>query len=517
MPARASVLSDLLAPRIDRAAYQAAMEADPAAGFYAARGWEPYWVSSKDRTKQLIAMLGESWRHGLNPENYHTGDFQSALDKGDWKMPQMELRLTAQFVHYMRDLTGARVRPEQVGMGKNNWVLPLGDAQVYALMAQEDWKKIAADYAPRGQTYQHMQETLAELLAAAPPPYEKILPIRLAGKLKPGERNPRVPDLRLRLKVRQLSDDPDLYDDALFAALTQFQESHGLYADGVVGPATLDALNRGRQERIAQLIVNMERLRWVEGPRPPRFVIVNIPSETLWAVDHGSIALEMPVIVGRIKRETPSFIANITGVRLNPNWTVPPTIKNEDIVPKLQENPDYLTDKGMQLVTRVNGQTQVIDPRSVDWATVTARDLAQLHMVQTPGAHNPLGQMRVLMPNPYSVYLHDTNERGYFDRQSRALSSGCIRVKEPDKLAEFILAPDGWTEDKIADVIAKTKTRDIMLAQPIPVYILYYTAWVDDRGRVVFGSDIYDYDQIIAARLKAIDGIPVSTHTAPQS
>jgi L,D-transpeptidase YcbB len=406
--------------------------------------------------------------------------------------------------------TGARIRPADLGMDPLYWTEPLTTAQIFQLLKERDFKDIIQNTQPQGTTYAKLKDELIRLAAEPEEPYAKVLPIDFGGLLKPGQRHKRVPDLRLRMGSQQQSEDPLLYDDALFAKVVQLQEEHGLYGDGVIGPATLKAINRNRRDRMLQLIANMERLRWVEGTRPDRFVLVNIPSEKLWAIEGGKMLFQMDVIVGRPKRSTPSFITNITGVRLNPTWTVPPTIKREDILPKLQADPYYLQDKGIELVYGNGPDAQAIDPLGIDWNEIRQSDLHAMHMVQVPGAHNPLGRVRVLMPNRYSIYLHDTNEKYYFDRASRAISSGCIRMKEPDKMAAFILSgEEGWTAEKLEQAIAAGRTRDIIITEKIPVYLLYYTNWIDPEGRVVFGNDVYDLDEGLIQALTGVDGIHI--------
>lgn len=240
-----------------------------------------------------------------------------------------------------------------------------------------------------------------------------------------------------------------------------------------------------------QLALNMERLRWLPDQKPDKFIIVNIPSARLWAIENGKAYLEMPVIVGRKDRPTPSFITNAIGVRFNPTWTVPPTIKEKDIWPKLKENPNYLIDKSVE----VYDQEQTLDPTIIDWNSITRSDLHKLRMVQLPGKTNPLGRIRILMPNNYSVFLHDTSERGFTDID-RSYSSGCVRLQDPEKVARFILGKD------VKPFLKSQQTKDIMSESTIPVHILYHTAWLDSAQNIVYGKDIYGYNMKLEAALR---------------
>jgi murein L,D-transpeptidase YcbB/YkuD len=246
----------------------------------------------------------------------------------------------------------------------------------------------------------------------------------------------------------------------------------------------------------------------VDENKPDKFVVVNIPSATLWAVEGGKVAFEMPVIVGRTKRPTNMFITEIQGVRFNPNWTVPPTIKRDDILPKLQADPEYLTHKGMELIGLTDQGRVSLDPASIDWSTITAEDLQSLRFVQDAGNNNPLGRVRVLMPNAYNIYLHDTNEKYYFDRSQRAVSSGCVRMKDPELMAEFIMKNrSSWEDGDMEAMFAHGKTRDVSIDTPIPVYLLYYTVWVNQKGDLVYGNDLYNHDESLIKMLSELDGI----------
>jgi L,D-transpeptidase YcbB len=492
--------------------------------FFRQRGGSYYWQGMMGPTRDadyLVDVIGKSWTHGLNPEKYHYSDIKILMKKGDRDSAAgLEILLTDAFIRYVRDMSGMRVSASAMGLDAKDWLQPYTIPQSLAFL--NDVKNIRGllnGLPPQSQTYKALQKELIHLSDEPPASYEEILPISLNGvTLKPMQRHKNVPLLRERLGVKQQTEDASLYDDRLAAAVIKFQHATGQPADGIVGPTTLKLLNRSRGQQLLQVIANLERLRWVDENRPNKFVMVNIPAATLWAVEDNRVVFQMPVIVGKKKRETQSFITEITGVRFNPDWTVPPTIKREDILPKLVENPNYLTDKGMELIHVTPEGAQTIDPLSVDWTTIAARDLASLEMVQIPGAHNPLGRIRILMPNKYNIYLHDTNQPEYFERAARAQSSGCVRMKEPEKMVEFVMDDEpGWDDKKMKSMLALGRTRDVKIAQPIPIYLLYYTAWSDENGRMIFGNDIYDQDKKLIQLLRNIDGIALPGHTEAAS
>jgi len=485
------------------------------ADFYAQRAYEPLWVSSsrvQSDADDLLDAVKDSWKHGLNPYSYNLEAIDARMDSRDQEsLAQLELILTDSYIRLGHDLSGIRVNPASLKSHRKFWKQPLpAEELLYNLSRnRRDVDDLIEGYAPQGRTYKTLQEELVRLVDEEPEPYEAYLPIRVQGLLHPAARDPGVPALRARLGVdAPQTEDEYLYDDTLSAAVIQFQRENDLTDDGIVGKQTLAILNKSRKDQINQVIANLERLRWVEDEKPADFVVVNIPSATLWAVENNQVAFEMPVIVGREQRPTNIFRTEITGIRLNPDWTVPPTIKQEDIIPKLQEDPEYLTLKGMQLISGRGDGAMTLDPSILDWENITNDELKGIRMVQVPGDNNPLGRYRVHMPNSYNIYLHDTNERYLFEKASRAISSGCIRMKDPKRMADFILKrKDGWNEGRTDGVLDSRKKTDLYIQRTIPVYVLYYTTWLDSDGRVIYGQDLYDFDENLIKMLRDIDGI----------
>ncbi len=485
--------------------------------FYAARDFKGYWVQGsrlKSDAKTFIKTIEESWTHGLNPFSYHLKALRALQgDDSEVARAKMDVLLNDAYIRYGQDLTGIRINPEAFGSHRRYWQRSMEPEALLGLLTR-DISSVVDSFTPRGETYKRLRKELVSLVEQRPQAYEAVLPIRIDGLLRPYQEHRAVPDLRIRFGLTGSSSNT-IYDDQLASAVMRFQRDHNLEADGVIGPSTLRAINSSRMEKIKQIIANLERLRWVEEKKPKTFVVVNIPSAMLWAVDDGRLQFEMPVIVGREKRATNIFVTEITGVRFNPTWTVPPTIKKEDIVPKLIEDPMYLTNKGMELLEGSGADAVTLDPTSIDWANITEDELKSLRMVQTSGAHNPLGNIRVLMPNGYNIYLHDTNEPDYFNRSGRAASSGCIRLKDPRRMAQFILKhKDGWSEDMYYTAFESKKMKDVFITQTIPIYIVYYTVWIGDNGELVYSNDLYGYDKELIKILSNIDGffIPIDNN-----
>lgn len=482
--------------------------------FYAARGHTPVWVTSwgngyQRRVKEVLSVLEESWTHGLNPEDYHVVVLRSVVDgKTDSEMNRDELDviLSDAIARYGRDLTGARIdRLPNIRKKDRYWREAVHPVDILNHVAgSSNIKNALRAFEPEGRLYASLREALRKEVEN---PEGKFVRIPGGGLIRPGDSSPRIPKVRQRLGV---SGEGSLYDDALGRRVMAFQELHGLPADGVIGGDTLSLLNASQEDRIDQILANLERLRWIDQNKPERYVLVNIPSATLWAVTDGNAVLQMPVIVGKIKRPTVAFHTLITGVRFNPNWTVPPTIKEEDFLPALQEDPLYLSKRGIELQTGSGRDAQTLDPTTVDWSKVTPQDLGNITMMQSPGTTNPLGRVRVIMPNAYNIYMHDTNTPSYFGRSNRNLSSGCIRVSEPVKLADFILKNKAnWTQENTDKMISRGRMADIMVDTPLPVYIMYQTVWQGENGRIVFGPDVYGEDSALARQLRAIGGVSI--------
>jgi L,D-transpeptidase YcbB len=308
------------------------------------------------------------------------------------------------------------------------------------------------------------------------------------GKLKLGDSGPAVMKLRRRLAIEGHLDDhaPSRdFDGAVEAAVKRFQAQHGIAVDGQVGPSTLEALNHPAAARVEQIKVNLER--WRESPRhwPATHIEVNVPAAWLTVVDRGETAFGMRAIVGAEKHPTPVLRAYMNAVLLNPPWNIPASIVKKEILPHLRQDPRYLERNHYVWLGR---------PRASA-------------MQQLPGADNALGRIKFELPNVYDVYLHDTSSHPLFGRVVRTLSHGCVRLEEPRQLALYVLAgkPGFTTPEEIDGAIALGTTQRVSLPRALPVYLLYWTAFVDDDGSAEFRDDIYDRDLRLAAAMAKRD------------
>ena len=331
----------------------------------------------------------------------------------------------------------------------------------------------------------------------------------LIGKgrtLKPGMEDDRVPALRRRLAMTG-EFEPETaaradrrYDAALVKAVKIFQAHHGLDADGAVGRATIAALDVPASERVDQLRVNLERLRWLAAELGEGALVVNVAAFRAVYLEHGEVLWSGRAVVGRPDRKTPIFKGRLAYLELNPIWTVPPTILRKDILPKLRAGEDVLAEKDLRVIDSAG---HPVPADRIDWRGMTFGRFTYA-LRGDPGPKNPLGQIAFMFPNPHGVYVHDTPQREIFSSEDRALSSGCIRIERPLALAELLLAdPTQWDEKGLKRAIATGKTRELVLPRPVAVMLVYLTAFAGEDGTIQFRRDVYGFDAPVRSALDA--------------
>ena len=486
---------------------------------YRSREFAPLWVTAAGplplfhRTVQLLRAAD---RHGLTPADYHLGcltaaeaRFRDALDRGLSSEPrdlaEQDVVLTDAFLTFGSHLVAGRVNPEQL---YPQWLSATRKADLLQALREleehRDLQRTARRLAPsRGEYVRAL--VAAEALATA-----SWQPYRYGRDLQRGMSDRRVPELRRRLAAGgDLNPATTLsgldFDADVEQAVRRFQARHGLVADGIVGPAMRRALDVPAAERRRQLLLNLERWRWLPRSWGQRYLLVNAADYALEAFDKGERVLRMRVIVGEAYRRTPVFSERMTYLEINPYWNVPASIAAEELLPRLRRDPDYLTTRHYELLSGWEASSQRLDPLGVNWQRVSA-DALPGRIRQLPGPWNALGRIKFMFPNRFNVYLHDTPDRHLFQRSQRALSHGCIRVERPLDLAEFVLEETpGWDRERVEVEITGGERRVVPLARTVSVHLLYLTAWVDEAGVSQFREDIYQRDEVL---WRALQGEP---------
>ena len=325
--------------------------------------------------------------------------------------------------------------------------------------------------------------------------------VTLSKTLKPGESADGVYSLRQRLLVTkdylpcEESSETAVYDACLQKAVEYFQKRNGLAVDGEVGPKTLAVLNKSVDERIQTILLNLDRIKWLNDPKSKRHIIINIPDFMLYFEQDGELIQTFRTIVGTPKNPTPIFSNSVKTIVLNPQWNVPKSIIQKEYIPKLLRNPNVLRKEKIEVYNGWGRDAVKVNPASVNWAKYRYSKTVPYRLAQTAGTHNALGKVKFLFPNKFSVYMHDTPTKHLFDKDRRAFSHGCIRLQKPRELLEtFSTFEENVDFEKSQKILEGTKKKYLPLDEKVPIDVIYLTAWVDYEGQLQFRNDIYGYD-----------------------
>jgi len=421
------------------------------------------------------------------------------------QVAEADMLLSVAMLRYIADIRNGRRRPYEIDPELQ--ITPAFTDPLETLregLKAPDFAAWLRGLAPSTHGYTQLRDALARMRLLAGTGAWPKLPD--GPKLEKGQRSAAIVTLRRQLAL--LGDlqehiyGNDYFDDALDAAVRAFQARHGLDVDGVAGRDTRRALKLYPVERVKQIILNMERLRWLDDDFGPRYVLVNIAGFELIAVQDNKIVVRSPVVVGREYRRTPIFSDQIINLVLSPSWTPPPRLAKLDVLPKVKANPAYLRQQGFRVFDGWRADARELNPDTINWRAVTAGNL-RFRFRQDPGPLSALGGVRFSLTNSFGIYLHDTPHKELFGKQSRAFSSGCIRVAKAAELALFALDNDiNWPAARLADAMISAKTEVVKLSRPLPVHIIYRTAWADGTGVLQFRNDIYGRDALLRNALK---------------
>ena len=481
------------------------------ADVYERRGFKPAW-SGIDRMEALIELVRATAADGLDPEDYHLSDLErvhemlvNGRELNAQERAALDIALTDSLIRLGYHQRFGKVNPHDLDpewnfsrelLGRNPAAVIQGAFDADSLTDFRD------EVFPRVELYRQLQSFLAEyrrIAAAGGWPQVPEGPT-----LRPGDSDERLQVLMQRLAVTGdlrsgVRADVSAYGGELEAAVKNFQIRHGLDADGIIGPATLRALNVPVDRRIDQIRVNLERGRWVLDNLEDDFIIVNIAGFRAYVYRDRKPEWSTRVMVGKTYRKTPVFRSTMKYLVFNPTWTVPYSIATKDILPQLQRDYTYLTNRNFIVKNRSG---DIVDPATIDWGSLSRRNFPYT-LVQQPGTNNALGEIKFIFPNEYAVYLHDTPSKSLFGRSARAFSSGCVRVEHPFDFAEVLLGPDGWDAERVQAERMRRETKSVFLSEPMPVLLLYWTAEIGSDGQIHFYDDVYERDQNILDALNS--------------
>ena len=466
--------------------------------FYGERAFEPLWLQQDAGGKlsfapvadKIVALFRNAQYEGLRPSDYLTEALDVDAAQGDpARMAALETAFSGAVMLYAQNLYGGRIDPRKVSENIDIKPRLLNRPDLLQqLAASSDPAKILGELDPKHREFLALKAALAKFYDGGAE--QEAVKIPDGQTLRLGMADERVPLLRQRLEVPAAADgNPAIYDKALAAAVTSFQDSLGLLADGIAGPATIAALNGGTATSKQDIVANMERWRWMPEDLGRFNVFVNIPEFRLAVMQDGQVAYTTRVVVGKANTQTPIFSDNIRHIVVNPYWNVPPSIATNEIRPALMRNPGYLDGQNMELL--YGGK--VVNAAAVDWSTTS---MSNFRVRQRPGAGNALGNVKFLFPNAHDVYLHDTPSKSLFGRSFRAYSHGCVRVQNPMEFADALLAhePSHLDSAKLESLYGPTE-RWVNMETHVPVHLAYFTLRVDEDGTIRSYGDVYGHNK----------------------
>lgn len=468
--------------------------------FYADRQFQPVWL-----VDELPSEKAEIWRdtllragdEGLDPKEYHSVAIRYLWRaRRDVTKIRLELLLTDAFFRYAIEARAGYQYPRLVD---NEWYITPPKVHptemLNSVLTAQNMQHELDAIPPQHSGYQKLKKAL----------YRYRLMLQQQGEwpqvprgsyLKLGSWDYQVSLVRKRLKQEGYPLDPTPADEYLFdrdleKAVKIFQHHTGEKPDGIVGPMTRYAMNLTVEKRIEQIIQNMERWRWLPHEMGKRYIVVNMAGYRLYVIENNETVLEMPVIIGKPYKATPAFANKVQYLEFNPTWNVPPSIARENFLPKIKEDSNFLKTNHIRIYENWKSDAPEVDPENIDWAEMEPEDV-KFKFEQSAGEYNSLGHVKFMFPNDFRVYLHDTPSRTLFFQNVRTFSSGCIRVSRPVTLASYLMGEDnGWSKSEVRKLISRGETQRVNLKQEVPIYLLYWTSWVDDGDIVQFRRDIY--------------------------
>lgn len=489
---------------------------------YKQADYQLLWLGNLNTEKNItdaLNVLTNAESEGLNKDHYDVAQLQEQYQKtlslpseAYKELANFDTALSLSLLRYLHDLHYGRIDPQGI-----NFELKLREKKlidlpslIYAQVNQQTVSELPHQVEPKLRQYQQLKAALAQYreLASKTQAFQLSFqkPIRVGEPFTQAE--------QMQALLIALGDLPKEenskfthYTDKLANGIKKFQHRHGVSADGTIGKTTVAELNQPLAQRLTQIELAMERLRWLPELSSEPSIIVNIPAFQLWAFDNindpNANVTTMRVVVGKaMKNQTPVLMANMSFIDFSPYWNVPYNIVKNEIIPKLSQNGNYLNKENMELVSS-NGINTFSE------ATISQLKQGTVRIRQRPGKKNALGKVKFLFPNKNDVYMHDTPANALFSRSRRDFSHGCVRVSNPENLAEFVLKNQkGWDKDSIHQAMQSTKMQRVILKKAIPVLFFYTTAYFDQDNTLIFYPDIYEQDNVLQEALKNTEDLP---------
>jgi murein L,D-transpeptidase YcbB/YkuD len=507
--------------------------------FYVASSYALAWSAQDQPTPQaraIISALQDADKKGLRADDYDGPRWSDRLARlsgstpapsaDDWA--RFDLELTVSAMRYISDLHNGRISPQyfEYGLDIEAKKYKLAEFLRTSVVSAPDMAPVLEEIEPAHVAYRRAMSALAQYVALAKAGDGEPLPALTMDKIKPGDVYPGLPQLAQRLKL--LGDLPpdasapaatgpatpettpaptNVYDGDMVKAVKHFQQRHGLLPDGTIDKDTFDELGVPLSRRVTQLQLLLERWRWLPSDLHPPMIVVNIPEFQLHAYGEKS-TLSMKTVVGKaLDHQTPVFADTMRYVIFRPYWNVPKSIVEDELLPAITRNRQYLDKHHYEVVDR---EGEIIPEDKIDAKVLRQLKAKKLEIRQKPGPGNALGAVKFVFPNHYDVYLHGTPERKLFSQSRRDFSHGCIRVEDPAALAAWVLRGNHeWTRDRIRDAMDDDEPLQVNLPRAVPVLILYGTASVEENGEVHFFADVYGHDAQLERALAG--GLPYPT------
>ncbi|MGI3211074.1 L,D-transpeptidase family protein [Roseovarius tibetensis] len=493
----AAALADRQSTAFRQAVAEAASQDREIAAYYREVSYRSIWTGETEgdraRRRALVHALSQSGRHGLPEARYDLDGLiaQMSQARSLRDLGQVEVALTRAYLDYARDVQSGVLVPGRVDNGIKREVSDQPAATYLDALRNGTAHEVMRSLPPQTNEYVRLMKEklrLERLIAAGG--WGPTVP---AQSIEPGDTGGAVVALRNRLSAMGYlgHSASGVYDGTIQAAVRTFQRDHGLETDGIAGPSTIGALNRSAAARLRSVIVAMERERWLPADRGQRHILVNLTDFSARILDDDAVTFRTRAVIGKNSsgRRSPEFSDEMDHMVINPTWHVPRSIVVKEYLPQMQRNRNAVSHLKLY-----NSNGREVSRNAVDFTAYSARTFP-FAMKQPPSSRNALGLVKFMFPNKYNIYLHDTPQKALFDRETRAFSHGCIRLQQPFDFAyELLSRQEADPKGFFHSVLDTGRENYVRLDQPVPVHIIYRTAFTKARGRTEFREDVYGRD-----------------------